>query len=274
MKRPAPRTAATVVSASTVRTAKTAKTPRKPVARAAAGARASRSGPFPPPRRGAGFPRASRPSPSPMRGGVVLRAATPLGTPVVIRPMPGFSKAYAVLRVGFGSLDATFPDGAPMPLGVAHFLEHKMFATPDGDVFDVYAKRGASANAYTTYGLTAYLFGCTFAVQNQEPRDPPRHPPHDARRARRHRPREGDHRAGDRDVRRRPGLAEPRQPDGRAVRPPGAPRDHGQRRDDRRDRPRPPPPRARGVLPPAQPRRSSSRATSTPRPCSPRRPSG
>ncbi|MBL9088406.1 MAG: insulinase family protein [Planctomycetia bacterium] len=96
-----------------------------------------------------------------MRGGVVLRAATPLGTPVVVRPMPGFSKAYAVLRVGFGSLDATFPDGAPMPLGVAHFLEHKMFATPDGDVFDLYAKRGASANAYTTYGLTAYLFGCT-----------------------------------------------------------------------------------------------------------------
>jgi len=99
--------------------------------------------------------------PVPMRGGVVLRAATPLGTPVVVRPMPGFAKAYAVLRVNFGSLDATFPDGTPMPLGVAHFLEHKMFATPDGDVFDLYAKRGASANAYTTYGLTAYLFGCT-----------------------------------------------------------------------------------------------------------------
>jgi predicted Zn-dependent peptidase len=36
-----------------------------------------------------------------------------------------------------------------------------MFATPDGDVFDLYAKRGASANAYTTFNHTAYLFSCT-----------------------------------------------------------------------------------------------------------------
>lgn len=155
MKRPARRTAASVSSA------RSTKTGRKPAARPAAGARASRSRTLSAPSARRRLPAGFASEPVPMRGGVVLRAATPLGTPVVIRPMPGFSKAYAVLRVGFGSLDATFPDGAPMPLGVAHFLEHKMFATPDGDVFDVYAKRGASANAYTTYGLTAYLFGCT-----------------------------------------------------------------------------------------------------------------
>jgi predicted Zn-dependent peptidase len=36
-----------------------------------------------------------------------------------------------------------------------------MFETPGGDVFDLYAKRGASANAYTTFGHTVYLFSCT-----------------------------------------------------------------------------------------------------------------
>ena len=36
-----------------------------------------------------------------------------------------------------------------------------MFETPEGDVFDLYAKRGASANAYTTFSHTTYLFSCT-----------------------------------------------------------------------------------------------------------------
>ena len=36
-----------------------------------------------------------------------------------------------------------------------------MFETPEGDVFDIYAKRGASANAYTTFDHTTYLFSCT-----------------------------------------------------------------------------------------------------------------
>ena len=97
----------------------------------------------------------------PRVGGRVLEAVTPSGTPVIVRPMPGFSKAYALLATRFGSLDAALPDGSALPVGLAHFLEHKMFATPDGDVFDLYAKRGASANAYTTFGHTAYLFSCT-----------------------------------------------------------------------------------------------------------------
>ena len=99
--------------------------------------------------------------PEPRTGGVVLVGRTPLGTPVHVRRMPGFSKAYAVLATRFGSLDTHLPDGTRLPLGLAHFLEHKMFATPTGDVFDVYAKRGATANAYTTFDHTAYLFACT-----------------------------------------------------------------------------------------------------------------
>ena len=98
---------------------------------------------------------------APLVGGPILSAKTSSGTPVLVRPMKGFSKSYALLATRFGSLDARLPDGTVLPVGLAHFLEHKMFATPDGDVFDLYAKRGASANAYTTFNHTAYLFSCT-----------------------------------------------------------------------------------------------------------------
>ena len=47
------------------------------------------------------------------------------------------------------------------PEGIAHFLEHKMFENEDGDAFAKYAKTGASANAYTSFDKTAYLFACT-----------------------------------------------------------------------------------------------------------------
>jgi predicted Zn-dependent peptidase len=97
----------------------------------------------------------------PLVGGEHLSASTSSGTRVVVRPMRGFAKAYAMLATRYGSLDVRLPDGSDLPVGIAHFLEHKMFETPDGDVFDLYAKRGASANAYTTFGHTVYLFSCT-----------------------------------------------------------------------------------------------------------------
>ena len=115
-----------------------------------------------PARRGAaGRPRGFAVSREPLTGAAIYEAVTPAGTPVIVRPMPGFSKAYASLTTRFGSLDTHLPDGTLLPVGLAHFLEHKMFATPTGDVFDVYAKRGASANAYTTFSHTTYLFSCT-----------------------------------------------------------------------------------------------------------------
>lgn len=98
---------------------------------------------------------------APLVGGPVHVGTTSSGTAVLVRPMKGFSKAYALLATRFGSLDERLPDGRALPVGLAHFLEHKMFATPEGDVFDLYAKRGASANAYTTFNHTSYLFSCT-----------------------------------------------------------------------------------------------------------------
>lgn len=70
--------------------------------------------------------------------------------------------SYAAFATKFGSVDYRFKtDGreVTLPDGVAHFLEHKMFENSDGrDTFELYAKTGASANAYTSNNRTVYLF--------------------------------------------------------------------------------------------------------------------
>lgn len=69
---------------------------------------------------------------------------------------------HASLIVRFGARDTKFiVNGEHMkcPDGVAHFLEHKMFARPDGsDANDLFSALGADANAWTDYDKTAYLF--------------------------------------------------------------------------------------------------------------------
>ena len=71
---------------------------------------------------------------------------------------------YAVLRVGIGSYDRAYRDGdkiRPVLAGTAHFLEHKLFANPDGsDAMEKLRDLGADANAYTTGTSTCYLFNC------------------------------------------------------------------------------------------------------------------
>ena len=52
-----------------------------------------------------------------------------------------------------------------VPDGIAHFLEHKMFEKEDGDVFQQFSKQGASANAFTSFTRTAYLFSSTSNVE-------------------------------------------------------------------------------------------------------------
>lgn len=52
-----------------------------------------------------------------------------------------------------------------VPDGIAHFLEHKLFEKEDGDVFQQFSKQGASANAFTSFTRTAYLFSSTSSVE-------------------------------------------------------------------------------------------------------------
>ncbi len=88
------------------------------------------------------------------------------GLNIYICEKPSFSGAYAVFGTKYGSIDNAFRkagegDFTVVPEGIAHFLEHKLFESEDGDAFSRYAKTGASANAYTSFDRTCYLFSCT-----------------------------------------------------------------------------------------------------------------
>jgi len=92
------------------------------------------------------------------------------GLNVYILPKNGFNKTFATFTTKYGSVDNTFiPLGKEnyekVPDGVAHFLEHKLFEKEDGDVFQQFSKQGASANAFTSFTRTAYLFSSTSDVE-------------------------------------------------------------------------------------------------------------
>lgn len=93
----------------------------------------------------------------------------PNGLDVYILPKHGFSKTYATFTTKYGSIDNHFQipgkEKVKVPDGIAHFLEHKMFEEEDGDVFNKFADYGASANAFTSFDRTAYLFSSTGHVK-------------------------------------------------------------------------------------------------------------
>ncbi len=83
------------------------------------------------------------------------------GLTVLVQNMENFNTVHAIYGTKFGSIDRDFMYGYKkmnVPAGIAHFLEHKMFENEDGDAFSLYAKTGASANAYTSFDKTCYIF--------------------------------------------------------------------------------------------------------------------
>jgi predicted Zn-dependent peptidase len=96
----------------------------------------------------------------------VLSAVFPSGLTVILCPKPGFKKKYACYSTFYGSVDSEFVvPGAQTPLkvpdGIAHFLEHSLFETEEGNVSDLFSKRGAYNNAATSFTTTTYLFAST-----------------------------------------------------------------------------------------------------------------
>jgi predicted Zn-dependent peptidase len=94
----------------------------------------------------------------------------PNGLNVYILPKAGFNKTFATFTTKYGSVDNHFvPLGKQefkqVPDGIAHFLEHKLFEKEDGDVFQQFSRQGASANAFTSFTRTAYLFSSTSDVE-------------------------------------------------------------------------------------------------------------
>lgn len=88
------------------------------------------------------------------------------GLKIYIYPKKENLSTYAVFGTRYGSIDMHFQSSEDsqeqtVPAGIAHYLEHKLFESEDGDAFARYAKTGASANAYTSFDATCYLFSCS-----------------------------------------------------------------------------------------------------------------
>ena len=86
------------------------------------------------------------------------------GLRVYVFPRKGYQKKFACFAVNYGGADIRFRCGnktLDTPAGIAHFLEHKMFDMPDGsNALTVLSANGASPNAMTGFGMTAYHFSC------------------------------------------------------------------------------------------------------------------
>lgn len=88
------------------------------------------------------------------------------GLRIYILEKPEYTSAQAIFGTRYGSIDTKFrladrDEFTSIPEGTAHFLEHKLFESEDGNAFERYAVTGAYANAYTSFDRTCYLFSCT-----------------------------------------------------------------------------------------------------------------
>ncbi len=88
------------------------------------------------------------------------------GLTVCVLPRKEMAKTFGIFTTKYGSIDQHFvpinqQEAVKVPDGVAHFLEHKLFEKEDRDVFHDFSKQGASANAFTSFTKTAYLFSAT-----------------------------------------------------------------------------------------------------------------
>lgn len=98
-------------------------------------------------------------------GETLISDTLPNGLRLMVIPKPGFSACYAVFATDYGGAHRRFELEGELkdtPAGVAHFLEHKMFDLPGGDnALNILSQNGASPNAFTSSGVTAYYFQCT-----------------------------------------------------------------------------------------------------------------
>lgn len=78
-------------------------------------------------------------------------------------PIPNKKEYFISYVTKFGSNTLSYQKGKTntnLPLGIAHFLEHKNFEQEDNETpFDYYNKYGSDVNALTTYDFTEYY--CT-----------------------------------------------------------------------------------------------------------------
>lgn len=99
-------------------------------------------------------------------GDFYYKGRHPSGLDIYLYPKENGSSTRAVFGTKYGSIDNCFqrsdePAPETVPEGIAHYLEHKLFESEDGDAFARYAETGANANAFTGFESTCYVFSCT-----------------------------------------------------------------------------------------------------------------
>ena len=95
-------------------------------------------------------------------GESVWHGRLPNGLHIYVDEKPEYGKQFAFFAACYGGMDLRFrtEDGhwRDTPAGVAHFLEHKLFDTEDGNALQILAANGAEVNAFTASSLTGYYF--------------------------------------------------------------------------------------------------------------------
>ena len=97
-------------------------------------------------------------------GEQVTTAVLDNGLKIFVAEKKDFKSNFAVFGTKYGSVDTAFSKNGgkqiAVPEGIAHYLEHKLFESEDGDAFSRFAETGANANAFTSFDRTCYLFSC------------------------------------------------------------------------------------------------------------------
>jgi len=84
------------------------------------------------------------------------------GLEVFFMPKKDYTKKHAFFATEYGALYNIFEtkegEVKEMPLGIAHFLEHKIFEESEGNIFEKFQTYGANVNAFTNFLSTCYMF--------------------------------------------------------------------------------------------------------------------
>jgi predicted Zn-dependent peptidase len=80
------------------------------------------------------------------------------GARLSVTPRAG-SRCHAVLSIAYGALHEAGADSNE-PAGIAHFLEHRLFEKPEGDISERFTDIGADVDAQTGFNSTSFSVTC------------------------------------------------------------------------------------------------------------------
>ena len=82
------------------------------------------------------------------------------GLKVILAPKKDYNHVCAYFTTKFGgAFHGIDVNGTKLLSGLAHFLEHRLFDNPKGEVMDIFDSYGAAyCNAYTSFDITTFIF--------------------------------------------------------------------------------------------------------------------